>query len=82
VHPGDGVGVLDAHLSLQAVGVAEEDAEDRAEVGVEVVAGAAGDQPVPDLVERAEGAACSPRWSMWPRPNIGACRSSSVFPTI
>ena len=47
VHPGHGVGVLDAHLALQAVGVAEEDAEDGAEVGDEAVAGTAGDQPVP-----------------------------------
>ena len=28
VHPGHGVGVLDAHLALEAVGVPEEDAED------------------------------------------------------
>jgi hypothetical protein len=54
VHPGHGVGVLDAHLTLQAVRVSEEDTEDGAEIGDEVIAGAAGDQPVPDLVERVE----------------------------
>src|SRR5215471_1611031 len=53
VHAGHGVGVLDAHLTLQAVGVAEKDTEEGAEVGDEVIAGAAGDQPVPDLVEGA-----------------------------
>src|SRR5215471_19641950 len=54
VHPGHGVGVLDAHLALQAVRVSEEDAEDGAEIGDEVIAGAPGDQPVPDLVERVD----------------------------
>src|SRR5262249_57547906 len=60
VHSGHGVGVLDAHLALQAVGVAEKDAEDGAEVGDEAVDGAAGDQPVPDLVERVERGGLQP----------------------
>ena len=60
MHPGHGVGVLDAHLTLQAVGVAEKDAEDGAEIGDELIAGAPGDQPVPDLVERAEGSGVQP----------------------
>ena len=33
VHSGRGVGVLDAHLALEAVRVAEKDAEDGAEIG-------------------------------------------------
>src|SRR5262249_36807324 len=36
------------------------DAEDGAEVGDEAVAGAAGDQPVPDLVERVERGGLQP----------------------
>jgi hypothetical protein len=49
--PGVVSGVLDAYLALQTVRIAEEDAEDRAEVGDEMIAGAAGDQPVPDPLE-------------------------------
>ena len=52
--PGNGVGVRHAHLALEAVGVAEEEAEDRAEVGDELVGRAPGDEPVADLLERLE----------------------------
>src|SRR5215470_6162051 len=51
---GDGVGVLNAHLTLEAVRVPEEDAEDGTEIGDEVITGAPGDQPVPDLVKSVE----------------------------
>src|SRR5215469_11995212 len=54
VHTGHGVGVLNADLTLQAVGVSEEDAEVGTEIGDEVIAGASGDQPFPDLVERVD----------------------------
>ena len=45
---------MDAHLTLEAVRVAEEVAEDGTEIGDEVITGAPGDQPVPDLVKRVE----------------------------
>src|SRR5580698_8551498 len=49
------VGVLDATLAFEPVGVAEEEAEHRPEIGDEVVRRAAGDEPVADLLERLEG---------------------------
>jgi hypothetical protein len=80
VRSGHGVGVLDAHLALEAVRVPEEDAEDGAEIGDEVITGAPGDEPVPDLVERVERRGLQPEMVDAARPNIGACRSASVLP--
>src|SRR5438270_2614689 len=48
------VGVGDAHLGFEPVGVAEEQAEDGAEVGDEPVGGALGDEAVANGVERVE----------------------------
>src|SRR5262249_10394953 len=48
------VGVLHADLALEAIRVTEADAEDRTEVRHEAVAGAAGDEPVADGLERVE----------------------------
>ena len=80
MHSGHGVGVLDAHLTLQAVGVAEEDAEDGAEVGDEAVAGAPGDQLVPDLAERAEGGGVRPEVVMGTRDAAARCSTPGPSP--
>ena len=61
VHPGHGVGVLNAQLTLKAVRVTEEDAEDGTEIGDELIAGPPGNQPVPDLVERLDRRGLQPR---------------------
>ena len=80
MHSGHRVGVLNAHLTLEAVRVSEEDAEDRTEIGDEVIAGALGNQPVPDLVERLDRRGLQSEMVYRPRPNIGVWRSASVFP--
>src|SRR5262249_18995302 len=48
------VGIRDAELALETVGIAEEHAQDRSEVGDEAVGGAAGDEAVTDRLERVE----------------------------
>jgi hypothetical protein len=78
-HAGLRVRVRDAHLALESVRIPEEQAEDGSEVGDEPVGRAALDEPAPNA---SSDAACSPRWSMRPRPNIGVCRCASVFPVI
>ena len=52
--PGHRVGVVDEHLTFEAVGIAEEQREVRAEVGDEVVGRASCHQPAPDLLEGLE----------------------------
>src|SRR6202044_1016521 len=48
---GDGIGVLDADLALQAVRIAEEQTEHRPEVGDEVVGRGAGHEALADRLE-------------------------------
>ena len=59
--------------------VTDEDAEDGTELGDEVIAGGPGDQPVPDLAERAEGGGLQAEVVDAPRP-ASARRPASVFP--
>ena len=54
VYSGHQVGVLDADLALESVGIPEEQAEHRPEVGDEVVGRTAGHEPVTDGLEGLE----------------------------